>query len=43
MINKEGRMKLNVKAVALAAGWIWGFGLFVITWWIIFRVSDMLG
>ena len=29
-------MKLNVKAVALAAGLIWGFGLFVITWWIIF-------
>ena len=28
-------MKLNVKALALAGGVIWGFGLFVLTWWII--------
>ena len=27
-------MKLNVKAFALACGLIWGFGLFVLTWWI---------
>ena len=28
-------MKLNVKAVGIAFGLIWGFGLFVLTWWII--------
>lgn len=28
-------MKLNVKAMALAFGLLWGLGLFVITWWII--------
>lgn len=28
-------MKLNVKAVALASGLIWGLGLFTLTWWII--------
>jgi len=29
-------MKLNVKALALTCGIIWGLGLFFITWWIIF-------
>ncbi len=28
-------MKLNVLAVGLACGLIWGLGLFLITWWII--------
>lgn len=28
-------MKLNVKALALASGLIWGFGLFILTWWVI--------
>ena len=28
-------MKLDVKAFALTAGLIWGFGLFCLTWWII--------
>ncbi|NIP44589.1 MAG: hypothetical protein GWO41_04890 [candidate division Zixibacteria bacterium] len=28
-------MRLNVKAVALAFGLIWGFGLLVLTWWVI--------
>ncbi len=28
-------MKLNVLAFGLAFGLIWGFGLFLITWWII--------
>lgn len=28
-------MRLNVKAFALACGLIWGFGVFIITWWII--------
>ena len=28
-------MKLDVKAFALTAGLIWGFGLFFLTWWII--------
>lgn len=28
-------MRLNIKAFALACGLIWGFGLFVLTWWII--------
>ncbi len=28
-------MKLNVKAFALACGLIWGFGVFLLTWWII--------
>lgn len=27
-------MKLNVKALALASGLIWGFGIFLLTWWI---------
>ena len=29
-------MKLDVKAMALTLGLIWGFGLFILTWWIIF-------
>lgn len=28
-------MKLNVKAFALACGLVWGFGIFLLTWWII--------
>ena len=28
-------MKLNVKAFGLTCGLIWGFGLFLLTWWII--------
>ncbi len=28
-------MKLNVKALALTFGIIWGIGLFILTWWII--------
>jgi len=28
-------MKLNVKAFALTFGLVWGFGLFVLPWWII--------
>jgi len=28
-------LKLNVKAFALTCGIIWGFGLFLLTWWII--------
>lgn len=28
-------MKLNVKALALASGLIWGFGLLILTWWVI--------
>ncbi len=28
-------MKLNVLAIGLASGLIWGIGLFLITWWII--------
>lgn len=27
-------MKLNIRAFALASGLIWGFGLLVLTWWI---------
>jgi len=29
-------MKLNVKAIAITSGLVWGFGLFVLTWWVIF-------
>jgi len=29
-------MKLNVKAFALTCGLWWGFGLFLLTWWIIY-------
>ena len=29
-------MKLNVKAFSLTCGLVWGFGLFVLTWWVIF-------
>jgi len=28
-------MKLNVNALALTSGLIWGFGLFCLTWWMI--------
>ncbi len=28
-------MKLNIKAFAFACGLVWGFGLFLMTWWII--------
>jgi hypothetical protein len=28
-------MRLNVKAFALTCGLVWGFGLFLLTWWII--------
>ena len=28
-------MKLNVKSFALTCGLVWGFGIFLITWWII--------
>ena len=28
-------MKLNVKAFSLAAALVWGFGVFLLTWWII--------
>ncbi len=28
-------MKLNVKALALASGLLWGVALFVLTWWVI--------
>jgi len=28
-------MKLNVKALALTSGILWGLGLFIGTWWII--------
>ena len=28
-------MKLNVMALGLASGLIWGLGLFVLTWWVI--------
>ena len=27
-------MKLNVRAFALTCGLIWGFGLLVLTWWV---------
>jgi hypothetical protein len=27
-------MKLNVRAFAVACGLIWGFGLFLLTWWV---------
>ena len=29
-------MKLNIKALALTSGLIWGLGLFIGTWWIMF-------
>lgn len=28
-------MKLDVKALALCTGLVWGLGLFALTWWII--------
>ena len=34
-IGREGDMKLNVSAFALACGILWGLGLFALTWWII--------
>lgn len=29
-------MKLHVKAFGLTCGLVWGFGLFFLTWWVIF-------
>ncbi len=29
-------MKLNVKAFAITCALLWGLGLFLVTWWIIF-------
>jgi hypothetical protein len=34
MASWEVAMKLNVKALALASGLTWGFGVFLLTWWI---------
>jgi len=28
-------MKLNVKALAITSGLLWGIGLFAMTWWLI--------
>lgn len=28
-------MKLNIKSFGLTCGLLWGFGLFILTWWII--------
>jgi len=28
-------VRLNVKALALASGLVWGLGLFFLTWWMI--------
>lgn len=28
-------MKLNVKAFGLACALVWGFGIFMLTWWVI--------
>ena len=28
-------MKINVKAFSLACGIVWGFGILLLTWWII--------
>ncbi len=30
-------MKLNVKAFGLTSAMLWGFGLFLLTWWLIVR------
>jgi hypothetical protein len=29
-------MKLNVKAFAVTCGLVWGLGIFVLAWWVIF-------
>ena len=29
-------MKLNVKGFAFACAFIWGFGMFFLTWWLIY-------
>ena len=28
-------MKINIKAFGLTSGLVWGFGLFLLTWWVI--------
>jgi len=35
MMLEENAMKLDVKALALSCGLIWGLGLFLVTWWVI--------
>ena len=29
-------MKLDIKAFGLTCGLVWGFGVFALTWWVIF-------
>jgi len=29
-------LKLDVKAIAITSGLLWGLGLFMLTWWIIY-------
>lgn len=36
MLKDEANMKLEVKAFALTCALIWGIGLPVLTWWIMF-------
>ena len=35
MVAEENAMKLDVKALAMSCGLIWGLGLFLVTWWLI--------
>ena len=36
-------MKLNIKALALTSGILWGVGLFLVTWWIILMDGTVEG
>ena len=33
-------MQLNIKAFALTCGFLWGVGLFFLTWWLILLEGD---
>jgi hypothetical protein len=33
---KEAGMKMNIKAFGLTCGLIWGFGVFFMTWWVMY-------
>jgi hypothetical protein len=36
LILGEESMKLDVKAFGITCGLVWGFGVFALTWWVMF-------
>jgi hypothetical protein len=36
-------MKLNIRALAFTAGLLWGFGVFFLTWWLLWWHPELAG